>query len=103
MFYDKINKIPYIIDINPRFGGGYPFTHLSGYNFLARYILNFMRGSKCLPDNSSVLKELLEEADFYCLENLMRQIMDKLEKFNQIGSIEVELHLLRHKISLMHN
>ena len=62
-----------------------------------------MRGSKCLPDNSSVLKELLEEADFYCLENLTRQIMDKLEKFNQIGSIEVELHLLRHKISLMHN
>ena len=68
-----------------------------------RYILNFMRGSKCLPDNSSALKELLEEADFYCLEELMNRIMEKLEKFNHIGTIEMELHLLRQKISLMHN
>ena len=42
IIYDKINKIPYIIDINPRFGGGYPFTHLSGNNFLGKYILNLM-------------------------------------------------------------
>ena len=42
IIYDKISKIPYIIDINPRFGGGYPFTHLSGNNFLGKYILNLM-------------------------------------------------------------
>ena len=52
IIYDKINKIPYIIDINPRFGGGYPFTHLSGYNFLARYILNFM-GKKFKDQNKN--------------------------------------------------
>ena len=31
---DKI----FIIDINPRFGGGYPFTHLSGYNYIESII-----------------------------------------------------------------
>ena len=40
------------IEINPRFGGGYPFTHLSGYNFLARYILNFM-GKKFKDQNKN--------------------------------------------------
>lgn len=52
IIYDKINKIPYIIDINPRFGGGYAFTHLSGYNFLARYISNFM-GKKFKDQNKN--------------------------------------------------
>lgn len=42
IIYDKTKKIPYIIDINPRFGGGYPFTHLSGNNFLGKYIFNLM-------------------------------------------------------------
>ena len=34
---DKNGKI-FLIDINPRFGGGYPATHLGGMNFL-KYIL----------------------------------------------------------------
>lgn len=34
---DKNNKL-YLLDLNPRFGGGYPSTHLSGMNFL-KYIL----------------------------------------------------------------
>ena len=24
----------YFIDFNPRFGGGYPLTHISGFNYL---------------------------------------------------------------------
>ena len=31
-FFIKDNK-PYILEFNPRFGGGYPMTHLSGINF----------------------------------------------------------------------
>ena len=34
---DKSGRI-FLIDANPRFGGGYPATHLSGKNFL-KYIL----------------------------------------------------------------
>ena len=42
IIYDNKKKIPYIIDINPRFGGGYPFTHLSGNNFLHNYLANLL-------------------------------------------------------------
>ncbi len=31
-FFIRDNK-PYILELNPRFGGGYPMTHLSGINF----------------------------------------------------------------------
>ncbi|SJM58726.1 ATP-grasp enzyme-like protein [Corynebacterium glutamicum] len=32
------NSIPYVIDINPRFGGGYPFSHLAGADIPRAYI-----------------------------------------------------------------
>jgi carbamoyl-phosphate synthase large subunit len=34
----KKDKKIYFLDFNPRFGGGYPITHLSGYNYL-KYII----------------------------------------------------------------
>ena len=34
-------KKVYLIDANPRFGGGYPFTHVAGLNYLRALIQNF--------------------------------------------------------------
>ncbi len=39
-----------------------------------RYILNWLRGSRVLPDDKSILVELYEEADFYCIEHMKREI-----------------------------
>jgi carbamoyl-phosphate synthase large subunit len=33
------NGMPYVIDMNPRFGGGYPFTHEFGNNYI-KYLIN---------------------------------------------------------------
>ena len=41
---DKNGKI-FFIDFNPRFGGGYPFTHLSGINFL-EILVNLIQNKK---------------------------------------------------------
>ena len=40
----------YLLDLNPRFGGGYPFTHQSGGNFVAA-ILGMIRGENPNPDH----------------------------------------------------
>ena len=44
------NKIPYIIDLNPRFGGGYPITHTSGVNYLEALIAESCGKEFHLPD-----------------------------------------------------
>ena len=38
-FVEDINGEIYFIDFNPRFGGGYPLTHISGFNFLKAIIV----------------------------------------------------------------
>ncbi len=43
------SKVPYIIDMNPRFGGGYPFTHESGNNYV-RYLIKNIEGVNCEDD-----------------------------------------------------
>tara|TARA_A100001011_G_scaffold352140_1_gene392755 strand:+ start:647 stop:994 length:348 start_codon:yes stop_codon:yes gene_type:complete len=63
------------------------------------YILNYLRGSHFLPSNPDVLKQLQIEADFYCLTELSKNILDKLKNdLQHAQSIEVELRLLRQKI-----
>ena len=46
----------YFIDFNPRFGGGYPFTHISGYNFI-KAILDLMLNKKPIfPKKPNLIK-----------------------------------------------
>ena len=49
---------PYIIDINPRFGGGYPATHVAGCNHLD-LLIRMCNGEKIKPDFDSYKKGLL--------------------------------------------
>lgn len=45
---DENNKI-WCIDINPRFGGGYPFTHYAGFNYLEWIIKMLLKQTYIIP------------------------------------------------------
>ena len=42
-----------------------------------RFILNWLRGVRYLPTDDSVLSELMFEADFYCLHDMVEAIRNK--------------------------
>jgi len=52
VFRDK--KDIYILELNARFGGGYPFSHLAGAN-IPRAIVSWLMGSKLEPEWLSVI------------------------------------------------
>ena len=43
-FIEDIHGDIYFIDFNPRFGGGYPLTHISGFNYL-KTLLDIINGN----------------------------------------------------------
>ncbi len=50
----KKNKV-YLIDLNPRFGGGYPFTHAAGLNYLQALIQNFKNKKVFIKKNPNLI------------------------------------------------
>ena len=53
------------------------FVDRDGTHFM--YILNYLRGSSVLPYEKIVLEKLLQEADFYCLLDLKKNIQQRLQ------------------------
>ena len=59
-----VNGVPYILEMNARFGGGYPFSHMAGCN-LPKAIVEWCKGNEvekdCLEAQSGLLgyKELV--------------------------------------------
>ena len=39
-----VNRVPYILEMNARFGGGYPFSHMGGCN-LPKAIIEWVKGN----------------------------------------------------------
>ena len=61
-------KSLYFIDFNPRFGGGYPFTHMSGYNFIravfdlmSKKKPNFLKKPKLIKATKGISMHLLDD------------------------------------------
>lgn len=44
-----VNGVPYVLEMNARFGGGYPFSHMGGCN-LPKAIVDWVQG-KCVDKN----------------------------------------------------
>ena len=52
----KKNGTVFFLDFNPVFGGGYPFTHLSGFNYI-KAILNLKKNKRpSFPHKPKIVK-----------------------------------------------
>lgn len=56
-----------------------------------RHILNWLRGVKYLPQDESVLDELLWEADYYCITKMSEQIR-RARKIPTMGRSLLNIH-----------
>lgn len=53
-----VNDTPYVLEMNARFGGGYPFSHMAGVNLplaIVKWLLNESVDSQILTAKPGVL------------------------------------------------
>lgn len=53
-----------------------------------RYILNWLRGSKCLPEDDQTLTELMWEADFYALDDMVASIGETRRRYSMLKAVD---------------
>ena len=66
-----------------------------------RYVLNYLRGSVTLPSDDQTLRELLVEADYYCLTDLVSLITRALHKHP--GTFEIQFKKLIDMVGSLRN
>lgn len=52
-----------------------------------RFVLNWMRGVRHLPEDEASLQELLWEVDFYCLEGMKTAILEDKRRYSLLRSL----------------
>ena len=53
-----------------------------------RYILNWLRGSKYLPEDDQTLTELIWEADFYALDDMIASISETRRRYSMLKTLD---------------
>lgn len=53
-----------------------------------RYILNWLRGSRCLPEDDQTLTELMWEADFYALDDMVASIRETKHRYSMLKTLD---------------
>ena len=53
-----------------------------------RYVLNWLRGCRTLPEDDQTLSELLWEADFYSLDDMVASITSTRRRFSLLRTLD---------------
>lgn len=61
-------------------GGGRPVFFVDRDPTHFRHVLNWLRGRRSLPSESDVVRELVEEADYYCMDDYKQALSHGLER-----------------------
>lgn len=67
------NEIPYLIDMNPRFGGGYPATHAIGVN-LVEILYKLLEGKEVYADIGNYTDNILVMKEIAVRSTIMRDL-----------------------------
>ena len=53
-----------------------------------RYIINWLRGCRCLPEDDQTLNELMWEADFYALDDMVASIGNTRRRYSMLKTLD---------------